>query len=283
MLAFLRRVCTSAYQQADVIAPVNVFNRRWEVNGGADPDRIRTVYNGVDPEVFVPSPDEPAAPTIGWVGRIDPLKDVETLVRAFAIVRQRVPDARLRLFGPTPAGNEGYAETIHTVVAETGTGDAVSFDGPVRPVTSAYHASTVVALSSISEGLPYTVMEAMMCGRATVSTDVGGVAEVAGDGGLIVPPRNPQALADALIRMLENDALRLDLGRRARRRAMDMFRLPTMLANFQDIYDGLVRSPVVDLHDEPEPVVKTLGVANRLLSKRPTLADILPGTSRAAS
>ncbi len=248
MLAFMRRMCRTAYQEADVIAPVNVFNRRWEVRNGAHPDRVRTVYNGVDAAALPTAPVEPEQLTIGWVGRVDPLKDLHTLVEAFSLVRQRVPDVILRLFGPTPAGNESYEASVRAMVEDCGLTDAVSFEGPISPVSDAYHASTVVALSSVSEGLPYTVMEAMMCARPTVSSDVGGVSEVAGDAGVVVPPRNPEALADALVRLLLDEAGRRDLGERARRRALEMFRLETMLDSFREVYGDLTRpqrAPVV--------------------------------------
>lgn len=239
MLAFMRRLNRTAYQEADVIAPVNVFNRRWEIRHGAEPDRIRTVYNGVDAGSLPAAETEPDRPTVGWVGRIDPLKDLHTLVRAFGHVAEQVPDAVLRLFGPTPAGNEEYEASVRCLVGELGLDDRVTFEGPVRPATTAYHASSVVALSSISEGLPYTVMEAMMCARATVSTDVGGVAEVAGDTGLVVPPRDPQRFGQALVDVLADARLRADLATRARRRALEMFRLETMLANFRHLYAEL--------------------------------------------
>lgn len=239
MLAFMRRLCRTAYQEADVIAPVNVFNRRWEIRHGAEPDRVRTVYNGVDAQALPAAQGDPQRPTVGWIGRVDPLKDLHTLVRAFGHVVEAVPEAVLRLFGPTPAGNEEYRASVEALIAQLGLGDRVTFEGPVRPATTAYHASTVVALSSISEGLPYTVMEAMMCARATVSTDVGGVAEVAGDTGLVVPPRDPERFGQALVELLTDSARRADLAVRARERALEMFRLETMLANFRQVYAEL--------------------------------------------
>jgi polysaccharide biosynthesis protein PelF len=239
LLAFFRELCRLGYDQATVIAPVNVYNRRWEVRHGADPDRITTAYNGVRPEDLPAADTEPDVPTVGWVGRVDRLKDLETLVEAFAVVRERVPDAVLRLFGPTPVGNEEYAATVRALVTELGLDDAVTFEGPVRPVSAAYNASSVVALSSISEGLPYTVMEAMMCGRATVSTGVGGVAEVTGDAGVVVPPRDPKALGAALAELLLDDARRAQLGARARERALRTFPLDLMLERFRTTYAEL--------------------------------------------
>lgn len=236
MLAFLRRLCRTAYRESDVIAPVNVFNRRWEIRHGADPDRIRTVYNGVDAQTLPAAPGDPDRPTVGWIGRIDPLKDLHTLVTAFRHVADQVPQAVLRLFGPVPAGNEEYGASVRALVAESGLTGQVIFEGPVRPATTAYHASTVVALSSISEGLPYTVMEAMMCARATVSTDVGGVKEVAGSAGVVVPPRDPRRLGAALAELLLDDARRQDLATRARTRGLEMFQLRTMLDAFRNLY-----------------------------------------------
>ena len=238
LLAFYRRLSEAGYAAADLIAPVNVFNQRWEVRGGADPDRIITAYNGVDPHSFTAVP-EPAVPTIGWVGRIDPLKDLETLVRGFATVRDKVPGAKLRLFGPVPAGNEGYASYIRELVDHLGLTGVATFEGPVSPVSEAYRASSVVALTSISEGLPYTVIEAMMSRRVTVSSDVGGVAEVVGDTGLLFPAREPEAFSRACVTLLSDASLRSRLAVAGRTRATGMFDLDRMLGAFGSMYAGL--------------------------------------------
>ncbi len=74
-------------------------------------ESIHPVYNGVDPESFVACPSEPSVPTLVWLGRIDPLKDVETLIRSFAKVRQAIPTARLRIFGGASTENQGYLDT----------------------------------------------------------------------------------------------------------------------------------------------------------------------------
>lgn len=236
LLAIFRRICSTGYASADQIVPVNFYNHRWETRHGADPDTIATAFNGVHAADYPALVQEPPTPTIGWVGRIDPLKDLETLLRAFALVRENRPDVLLRLFGPTPDGNERYEASVRAVADELGLGDAVRFEGPVRPVTTAYQSSTVVALSSVSEGLPYTVMEAMMCGRATVSTEVGGVPEVVGDAGLLVPPRDPVAFAAACERLLADDDLRLQMAADARERALELFQVDQMLQAFRGIY-----------------------------------------------
>jgi glycosyltransferase involved in cell wall biosynthesis len=194
------------------------------------------VPNGVAPDAYPELDSEPAEPTVVWVGRIDPLKDLHTLIRAFELVRARVPAARLRLAGPVPPTGREYADSCHKLVAQLGLYDAVTFVGPVSSSREAYATGNVVALSSISEGMPYTVIEAMMCGRATVSTDVGGVAETVGEAGLVVPPGDPAAFADACVELLRDPVRRTCLARAARERALAHFTLDQMLAAYDHLY-----------------------------------------------
>ena len=239
VMAFTSSLCRVAYREYSRILPVNRFNARWERRLGAPADRIHTVVNGVDTATFTPVESEPAEPTISFVGRIDPLKDLETLVRAFALVRQEIPRARLRIFGPVQKSNVAYMERIRSVTAELGVNGAVSWEGPSAGSRPAIEAGSIVALSSISEGLPFTVVEAMMCGRATVNTDVGGVSECLDEQqttGRLVPARDPRAFADACIELLSDDVLRRRTGRLARQRSLQKFDLHLCLDNYRAEY-----------------------------------------------
>jgi glycosyltransferase involved in cell wall biosynthesis len=237
-LMFFRHLHGAMLQAADVVAPVSDFNRRWELHTGGPRRPIHTIHNGVNPESFPPQTEEPDVPTISWVGRVDPLKDLVTLIDAFALVRRSLPTARLRLFGPIPDGNESYHQECLQRIARHGLGDAVSFEGRSDRVSDAHRAAHVVALSSISEGFPFTVLEAMMSGRATVSTDVGGVREAVGTTGLLVSPRDPDALAGALVRVLIDHRLRQRLGKAARQRALLMFTLDRMTGLYRTVYQS---------------------------------------------
>jgi len=236
LLRFYRLLASTVYTEAALVAPGNVYNQRWELWDGVPDSVIRTVYNGVDPDEFTPAELEPEFPTITWVGRIDPIKDLETLIRSFALVREQLPLARLRVFGSTPAGNEEYGRMLQQLTIELGLSTSVSFEGRVESVQDAYAAGHLVALTSISEGFPYTVIEAMSCGRATVSTDVGGVAEAVGDAGLVVPPRDPAAFAQACLGLLQNRVERHRLAEKARNRVIDLFTLEQSLTAFRTIY-----------------------------------------------
>jgi len=126
-LRFLAQVCALGYREAELITPGNVYNKRWEEQLGAEGSRVRTVYNGVNPAMFPAVTGEPAVPTISWVGRIDPIKDLETLIRAFALVVEKMPEARLRIFGSAPRGRDAYLERCKTLAADLGVGESATF------------------------------------------------------------------------------------------------------------------------------------------------------------
>ncbi|RPF44180.1 glycosyltransferase involved in cell wall biosynthesis [Streptomyces sp. Ag109_G2-6] len=256
VLGFFRLLAEESYRRAALVTPGNRYNRLWEEEGGADPQAIRTVYNGVDPAAFPPAGPEPDAPTLSWAGRVDPIKDLETLIRAFALVSERVPEARLRLFGGTPRGGEAYRERCEALARDLGHADAVTFEGRVDDIKDAYAAGNVVMLSSISEGFPFTLIEAMSCGRATVSTDVGGVREAVGEAGLVVPPRDPRAMAEAALELLGDAPRRAAMGEAARLRVIEQFTLRQTIDTFRSIYlelPGLARTPRTGARRTPVP------------------------------
>ncbi|MBV9660572.1 MAG: GT4 family glycosyltransferase PelF [Acidimicrobiales bacterium] len=248
---FYRAVVELCYQEANVVAPVCAYNATWEQVLGVAPERIRVIHNGVEAETHVPVREPSGPPTIGFVGRIDPLKDVVTLIRAFARLRGRRPDARLRLWGP--ATSEEYLLHCRSISAQLGVTDAVTFEGPTTVPARAYAACHVVVLSSISEAFPYTVIEAMLAARPVVATAVGGVSEAVGEAdcagtGLLVEPGNPGAMAHAVDAVLgASVSERAKVGRRLRQRALGMF----TAERFAGRYDALYRELAGDQETEP--------------------------------
>ncbi len=240
LLAFHRALAGAAYLSCDMLAPHSGYNRRWQLCNGADEARIRTMYNGIDPDDFPQAPGEPELPTIVFVGRIDPLKDLHTLIRAFHVVRAELPAARLRMFGPVTVANEGYHASCVRLVDELGLGDSAVFEGRVPNQVDAYHAGHVVALTSISEGFPFSLVEAMSTGRPPVCTNVGGVPEAVGDAGFVVPPRDHDAVARACVRLLSDSGLRQRLGSLARQRVLEHFTLQRWNDSYQARYAELV-------------------------------------------
>jgi glycosyltransferase involved in cell wall biosynthesis len=247
-LRFLRRLCSLGYSEADMITPGNAYNMRWENQLGADLSRVRTVYNGVEPGSFPAVDGEPDVPTISWAGRVDPVKDLETLLLAFSLVHAQMPDARLRMFGSPPPGPEAYAERCRALADRLGLSGTATFEGRVDQIRDAYQAGQVVVLCSITEGFPYTLIEAMTCGRPCVATDVGGVTEALADTGLVVPPRSPEELAQACLVLLRDRELRQRLGAAARTRALELFTVDRSIRAFEEIYQL-----VAPARDRPAP------------------------------
>ncbi|WP_416968369.1 glycosyltransferase [Streptomyces sp. 4F14] len=275
LAAFHGRLAAEVYRGAARITPGNAHARRWQERCGADPAKLRTVHPGLDAAPFAEvgeAPDTADPRTLVWVGRIEPAKDLVSLLHAFAEVRRQEPGTRLRVVG-TPADAEGAAYLGHcrALAAQLFPDEApgsyavgdnpVSFEEPGGPelpgAAEAYAAGSVVVLSSVVEGFPDGLVEAMLCARATVSTDVGAVVEAIGGTGLVVPPRNPRALAEACVALLRDPERRARLGAAARARALELFTVEQNVAAFDAIYlDVVSRCPVrrVVVGEDGEPM-----------------------------
>ncbi|MFC7897933.1 DUF3492 domain-containing protein [Streptomyces sp. NPDC057381] len=262
LAAFHGRLAAETYRRAALVTPGNTHARRWQERCGADRAKLRTVHPGMDAAPFAEageSPERADPHTLIWVGRVEPAKDLVSLLHAFAQIRKDEPKARLRIVGG-PSGPEGAAYLAHCkgLAAQLFLDEAdgphavgsnpVSFEeigGPELPSRAdAYASGALVVLSSVVEGFPTGLVEAMFCGRATVSTDVGAVVEAIGGTGLVVPPRNPRALAEACVALLRDPERRARLGAAARARALELFTVEQNVTAFHGIYlDILSRTP----------------------------------------
>ncbi|WP_260474993.1 DUF3492 domain-containing protein, partial [Streptomyces sp. WAC 05379] len=195
LAAFHGALAAETYARAALVTPGNGHARRWQERCGADRAKLRTVYPGMDAGRFAEVGESAACAdpdSLVWVGRVEPAKDLVSLLHAFAEVRKEEPKTRLRIVG-TPAGPEGVAYLGHcrALAAQLFPDEAegphrvgdnpVSFEEIGAPdipnLAAAYASGAVTVLSSVVEGFPIGLVEAMFCGRATVSTDVGAVVE----------------------------------------------------------------------------------------------------------
>lgn len=143
-------------------------------------------------------------PIVGFVGRLAPIKRLERLLDAIELVREVNGEARLVLVGPDDGPPE-YARELRALAGRPGLRDAVVFTGAARPELW-YPRFAVMAMSSDTEGLPLAVLEARAHGVPCVGPDVGGIREAIGDGGVVVAPGNPEALADGILAVLDDTA-----------------------------------------------------------------------------
>ena len=236
---FSRNVVRAVYEAADIIAPVCRANEVWERILGADPSKIRVVYNGIDTERFRPMdvPREEGVPTIISVARVDPFKDITTLAYATKYAKERIPAIRCLLYGDSTTLE--YARTCVRVVESLELGESFKFMGSTKEPEKAYNAGDLIVFSGITEGFPFSIIEAMACGKAVVATVVGGVPEALGDCGLLVKSRQPRELANAIIKLLADEKLRNQLGAAALKRAREQFSIGSSIQRISQLYETL--------------------------------------------
>lgn len=206
---------------------------------GYPASKVRIVRNGTDLTRFRFSPlpprnphlagelgVQPGEPVVGIVGVMRPEKDHPTFLHAARLVLDRVPRARFLLVGPPPGELGRLAE-------ELGIAERVTFTGERSDVPQLLSMFDVFALTSYAECFPMAVLEAMAVGRPTVCTSVGGVPEIVDDGvtGYLVPPRDPVALAERLVALLEDPERAAEMGRAARARVEAEFTIEHSVRN----------------------------------------------------
>jgi len=210
----------------------------WKV---AKPEQLTVVHNGIDPQPFLEANGASLrrdlglemVPVLAFVGRLAPQKNPITLLEAVKKLTEgivlMVGDGELRSQVEEYIGRHGLEERLRLL-------------GQRGDIPQILAASDIFVLSSDWEGLPYTIIEAMMSGLPVVATRVGGVPELVENGvtGFIVPPKNPQALAKGLQRLLDDPELRHRMGQLGREKALREFTLDRMLRETERVYEEVL-------------------------------------------
>jgi len=175
---------------------------------------------------------------IGMIGRFHPLKDHANFLRAAALLAKQQPHVRFVLAGLDVTLEN---DDLRREITELGLADRLHLLGERRDVPRLMAALDIIASSSSGEAFPLVVGEAMACETPCVVTDVGDSALLVGDSGLVVPPRDPQALADAWQNLVEAGAdERRRRGQAARRRIEENFSLDSIVRRYQDLYRSVL-------------------------------------------
>lgn len=208
---------------------------------GADPARVFVLENGVDLERFLGVPPLNATrtgrPRVGAVANLRPVKGLEVLVDAAALVAADRPDVSFDV-----AGDGELRAGLDRQVERLGLAGRFHFRGAVGDVPALLATLDVAVLPSRGEGMPNAVLEYMAAGRPIVATAVGATPELIEDGrcGLLVPPGDARALAAAIGRLVTDRALAARLGEAARRRARERYGRGAMVERFERFYEDLV-------------------------------------------
>ncbi len=220
------------------------------IHRGFDAQRMFSIYNGIDFSADRPIAAreayldrlgvkrEPDSVIFGIAARISPVKDMGTLVRAFAQTAARFPSARLII-----AGDGEQRQELETLARELCPPDAVCFAGWVDDMDSFYNAIDVNLLTSLSETFPYALTEGARMHCATVASRVGGIPYLIDDevNGLLFPARDVQALADRMQRLAADGGLRDQLGQRLYEKTKEQFSLEATVGHQVEIYETILR------------------------------------------
>lgn len=223
----------ACYEASAAVTTLYSDNQRLQLASGAAPERLRVIANGIDVSRFarLPVAADTARPTIALIGRVVPIKDVKTFIRASGHVRQAVPDLRALVMGPTDE-DPGYYAECRALVAELGLETCVEFTGAVR-IGDHLPSIHVVVLTSLSEAQPLVLLEAGAAGIPCVATDVGACREIlegtrdevetAGRGGIVTELVSPEQTGAAIACLLADAKERRRQGETLRRRVLALY------------------------------------------------------------
>ena len=220
------------------------------ISRGFDPDRLFTIYNGLDFTPRTPAlgreeyfrsvglEADGDSVVVGIAARLNPVKDIATLVRGFAIAHQSCPKLRLLI-----AGDGEQMDMLKKLSAELGVERQVCFAGWITDTDSFYHAIDINTLTSLSETFPYSLTEGARAALPTVASRVGGVPYLIEHGihGLLFEAGDAEGLARCLVSLARDPTLREHLGQRLYQRAKADFSLESTLERQLTIYRTILR------------------------------------------
>lgn len=232
-------------RQVDCFIAASEAIREMLVADGVPLERTVTVHEGIDVDRIVSTPAVNVhealwlphhAPLVGNVAALVPHKGLRYLIEAAHLVLREVPDARFVIFG------EGeLREHLEHLVHEHRLEKHVLLPGFRTDVTGCIKGLDLFVMSSVTEGLGTSLLDAMACAKPIVATRTGGIPEVVADGvnGILVPPRDAPALARAIVALLEDTSRRDQFGRAALSRVREHFTVDRMVANTAAVYSKL--------------------------------------------
>jgi glycosyltransferase involved in cell wall biosynthesis len=237
------RIC---YEASDEIITLYKGNQRMQIQDGAPEEKLKIIPNGVNIERFAAiEAVEHEKPTIALIGRVVPIKDIKSFIRAISIVKETIPDARVYIMGPTDENIE-YYQDCRQMIEYMGLSDNITFTGQVK-IDNYLPQIDVTVISSISEAMPLVILEAGACGIPTVATDVGACRDLIlgadneepmlDAGGIIVSLANATALAEAMLKLLRDQDFYRACSQAMRERVKTYYNKQQQIASYTKLYE----------------------------------------------
>jgi glycosyltransferase involved in cell wall biosynthesis len=240
--AMIRLVLNWMSNRPDSVALVqNPDDRASLLALGIPADRVALIPgSGVDIDRLKPAPEPPGAPTVAFVGRLLDDKGIRTLVEAHRLLRRRGSDVELLIAGTPDPANPASVDEREAAAWNREPG--IQWLGHVSDIAGLWARACIAVLPSRREGLPKSLLEAAACGRPMVATDVPGCREVVrpGETGLLVPPDDAPALAEAIATLAASPELRARYGAAARRLAVERFSADAIGRATVELYRRLI-------------------------------------------
>lgn len=247
MFQFLGKTC---YDHSDSIITLYEGNKELEIAGGADPNKVRVIPNGVDLSKYkdiqkaFDAREKGGKVVIGFVGRVVPIKDVKTLLRTVKVISKTTSEFVVQIIGPDDEDLE-YAMECKQLVDLLGIAEFVEFRGK-QNMAEVYPTLDIVILSSISEAQPLVILEANAIGIPIVSTNVGSCMELCegrtpedkalGKSGFVTPLGNPEKLGASCLKLISSPMLRKQMGEVGKIRVKSFYRQDVLMAEYFSMY-----------------------------------------------
>lgn len=236
---FFKSLVRTSYKYSDTITSVCQDHTRFQRYLNPNLDKIKVIYNGIDTERFQTNNDLKDSHrehfNIGTVGRITPIKDTLTFIRAAKHVLEKC-NAKFYVVGPIE--DEEYFEECQELVSKLGLEQNIEFTG-FQNSLDWYRKLDVFTLPSLSEGFPLTILEALSCQVPCVATNVGGIPEILADE-FIVQKWDPEGLAEKICRLLKNPEERRRIGVEGRELVESKFSLSKMVQEYRELYEAMI-------------------------------------------
>ncbi|MFN6538010.1 MAG: glycosyltransferase [Nostoc sp. EkiNYC01] len=226
---------------ADLIVVNSYAGRAYYLTYKFPPDKMMVIPNGIDVELFHPDLEARTKVRrlwgisqdtilIGLVGRLDLRKDHPTFIKAAALLCEERQDVYFVCIG---SGSENYARELYELAHQLGISEKIIWEKARRDMPVVYNALDIIASSSYTEGFPNVIGEAMACGVPCVVTNVGDSALIVGNPNVVVPPKNPEALKNALNKLIESFSIDSCDRTQIRQRIIDQFSVAELVLKTQ--------------------------------------------------
>ena len=236
------------YECSKKIVTLYQGNQAAQLSDGADADKLMVIPNGIDIERFSAiKRQEHDIPTVAMIGRVVPIKDVKSFIRACSIIRSVLGEIKIYIMGNTTEDPE-YYEECRQIVAHAGLEDSLEFTGSVR-IDNYLPQVDLIIFTSISEAQPLVILEVGAAGIPVVATSVGACEEMIygsydedpklGAGGAVVPLANPSATAQAAIRLLTDSAYYQECAHAMQQRVHRYYTQSQQQTSYKELYSSL--------------------------------------------